>query len=69
MCMHCTCDGVFQFARKSLDGPDLCMILSPRILGTFLSKIHTHKTGKKKQLIVQVSTTEQVYFKIYNMFK
>ena len=28
------------------DGPDLC-ILSPRIIDTFPSKIHTHKTGEK----------------------
>ena len=29
------------------DGPDLCTILSPRIIDTFPSKIHTHKTGEK----------------------
>ena len=64
--LACIARGIEYFSN---DGPDLRTILSPRILGTFPSKIHTHKTGEKKQLIVQVSTTEQVYFKIYNMFK
>ena len=43
-CIACAME-YFSFPEK-VDGPDLCTILSPRILGTFPSKIHTHKTGE-----------------------